>query len=64
MAVRKLENEIAPRFKDLPGGFTRVTKLGQRKGDNAEMSCIEILRNPMIEFEKNELALSIEQNNL
>jgi hypothetical protein len=38
--------------------------LGSRKGDKAEMSCLEILRNPMLEFEKNELALAIEQNNL
>ena len=52
-----MENEIAPRFEDLPGGYTRVKRIGNRKGDNADMSYIEILGNPMIEFEKNELAL-------
>jgi large subunit ribosomal protein L17 len=63
-AVKKLTNEIAPRFKDLPGGFTRIRRTPNREGDAAEMAMIEILGNPMIEFEKNEMALEIEQNDL
>jgi large subunit ribosomal protein L17 len=63
-AVRKLEQEIAPRFKDLPAGFTRVKRVANRKGDAAPMAMIEILGNPMIEFEKNEIAIEIEQKEM
>ena len=39
--LTKLLNRIAPRFKDVNGGYTKIFKLGNRRGDNAEMAIIQ-----------------------
>ena len=41
--VRKLFDTIAPRFKDRPGGYTRIIKVGRRRGDSAPLSLIELV---------------------
>jgi large subunit ribosomal protein L17 len=41
--VHKLFGDIAPRFRERSGGYTRIIKTGRRKGDNAPLSIIELI---------------------
>ena len=41
--VQKLFNDIAPRFRERGGGYTRILKSGRRRGDNAPLSIIELI---------------------
>lgn len=42
--VKKLVKEIAPRYRERPGGYIRIIKLGPRKSDGAKMAIIELIK--------------------
>lgn len=45
-ALKRLFDDLGERFKDRPGGYTRIIKLGRRIGDNSELALIELVDNP------------------
>ncbi len=46
--VGKLFEMVAPRYKERPGGYTRILKLGNRQGDNAPMCQIELVEEELV----------------
>lgn len=43
-AVNKVLEELGPRYQERPGGYTRIVKLGSRKGDGAEVAQIQLVK--------------------
>src|SRR3990172_1246905 len=41
--VTRLFDEVAPRYKERPGGYPRIVRLGPRRGDGAEMAVVELV---------------------
>jgi large subunit ribosomal protein L17 len=52
--VHKLFAEVAPRFKDRPGGYARIIKIGPRPGDAAEMAYLELVDEEYVAKERKE----------
>ena len=46
--VTKLFDELGPRYKTRPGGYTRILKMGFRVGDNAPMAFVELVDRPQV----------------
>jgi large subunit ribosomal protein L17 len=51
-AVKKLFDDLAPRFAERPGGYTRIVRAGWRHGDNAEVAILELVGSEMKVKEK------------
>jgi len=49
--VTKLFNELGPRYKERPGGYMRILKMGFRPGDNAPMALVELVDRPQATLE-------------
>ena len=52
--VRRLFDDIAPRFVERPGGYTRIMRLGRRRGDGAELAIIEFVDYELADHEEGE----------
>ena len=60
--VAKLFDELGPRYKGRNGGYTRVIKLGPRRGDGAFMSIVELVDRPGVAAEENQETEAAEEN--
>jgi large subunit ribosomal protein L17 len=59
-SVTKLFNDLGPRFKTRPGGYTRILKMGFRVGDNAPMALVELVDRVAVEDKSTETPIASE----
>jgi large subunit ribosomal protein L17 len=57
--VHKLVADVAPRFKDRPGGYARIIKIGPRPGDSAEMAYLELVDEEYVAAQREERATAV-----
>ncbi len=62
MAVNKIVDELSPIFKNRPGGFTKIVRLGPRRGDDAMMVKLELMEKPKPKEEKKNKEKEIQLN--
>ena len=48
--TEKVFSELGPRYKERPGGYTRITRLGNRKGDGAELAMLELVGSDLVKY--------------
>jgi large subunit ribosomal protein L17 len=60
-ATKKLFNDLAPRFADRPGGYTRIIRTGWRIGDGAELAIIEFIGSELKKKEKKPKKRAVEE---
>lgn len=63
-AIKKIKEEIAPRFRKLPAGFTKVQSMGKRRNDLAPVGMIELMGNEFQEVTRNRIEGDKEQYGL
>ena len=62
--IIKMRKEVVPLMRRLDCGFTKITHLGRRKNDSAEMGMIELVNNKYLKEEKNEQQITLEMNDM
>ena len=63
-AIKKIKTEIAPRFRKLPAGFTRVEYTGKRANNKAPVGMLEIMGNEYQEHKRNQMNAAIQGNDM
>ncbi len=61
-AVKKLFDEIAPRYAERNGGYTRIIRLGARRGDGAEMCFLQLVEQDLVTSGTNAKVTSADEN--